>query len=61
MVKASDVYGGRYKQARLEVEQVEDARRRLGRGEAQRSIARDLGVNQSTVSRISNEKRWKGK
>lgn len=61
MVKTSDIYGGRYKQARLEVEQVREARRRVDNGESQRKVASALGVSQSAISRLASGKRWKGK
>lgn len=46
--------------ARLTLEQVADARRRRAKakGEKQIAIARDLGVNQSTVSLLLSRKRW---
>ena len=61
MVKAKDVYGARYGQAKLEPSQVQAVRRRLDQGEAQRAIAKRYGVSQAEISLISSGKRWRGK
>lgn len=58
MVAAKDIYGNRYRGAKLELEQVRQARTRLASGESQRSVARDYGVSQVSVSRLANGKRW---
>lgn len=43
---------------RLSDSQIVEAYERVAGGEAQRSVAADLGVNQSTISRLVNGHHW---
>lgn len=46
--------------AKLSREQVAVIRQRLATGEVRAALAREFGVDWSTVARIGNGKRWKG-
>ncbi|KAB2728240.1 HNH endonuclease [Brucella anthropi] len=52
------IRGERVGSAKLNEETVRLVRRRLARGEMQKHIAADLGVNQSTVSYIKSGRIW---
>lgn len=43
---------------RLTDDQIAEARCRVASGETQRSVARDLGVDPSTISRLINRRHW---
>ena len=58
MVKAREVYGARYRQAKLDTDEVRRIRQRVDQGESQRQVARAAGVSQAQVSRIVSRKRW---
>lgn len=44
--------------ARLTIEQVEAARRRVSAGESRRSVARDLGVDSRTINNVIAGRSW---
>lgn len=44
--------------AKLTTSQVREIRNRQGAGESQRSLAKEYGVGQQTISRIVNRRRW---
>jgi hypothetical protein len=44
--------------SKLTLSQVQEIRDRIGRGEKQRDIASEYGVNQSTISLIKTGKNW---
>ncbi len=49
---------GTLSQARLAAGQVIEIRRKLDAGRTQRSVAKEYGVSQTTVSQISRHTRW---
>jgi hypothetical protein len=53
-----DLRGEQLTQAKLTEEQVREIRRRYATGETQRSIAREYGVVQTTISRVVLRERW---
>ena len=51
--------GEAHTQAKLTAEQVKEIKLRLVRGEKQKAIAEDYGVQDSLISRINTGKIWK--
>lgn len=58
-VKLRSSIGVKNPRAKLTEAQVSEIKRRVGSGESQRSVARDLGVNHLTVFRIFHNHAWR--